>query len=69
MDRNIFERTIEYLAAMHYYSEVTVNDFVDAFNSSEKDKIKVPHASLKAQIILSYKFVNASKSYKNDDSL
>lgn len=78
VDSNMFERTQAHQAAMNYYYEVALNelkvqafvdDFIDAFNASEKDKIKASQASLKAQIILSNKFMNASKPYKNDDSL
>ena len=78
VDSNMLQRTRSHQAVMNYYYEVALNelkvqafvdDFIDAFNASEKDKIKASQASLKAQIILSNKFMNASKPYKNDDSL
>ena len=78
VDSNMYERTQAHKEAMNYYFEVALNelkvqafvdDFVDAFNANENEKIKVAHSNLKAQIIASDQFMNASKPYKNDNSL
>ena len=78
IDSSMLQRAAEHNAAMNYYFEVVLNelkvqvfvdDFVSAFNANQKEKIKVAHTNLKAQLILSDQFLNSSKPYKGDDSL
>ncbi|MBI35163.1 MAG: hypothetical protein CMP67_07355 [Flavobacteriales bacterium] len=78
IDTNMVKRINEHRAAMDYYYEVALNelnvqafvdDFVEAFNSENKEKIKIAQSNLKAQILISDKFMNTFKPYKKDNSL
>ena len=78
VDSNMLKRAEEHDAAMNYYFEVALNElkvqvfvdeFIDAFNANEKEKIKVSYANLNAQLIISDQFLNSTTPYKDDDSL
>lgn len=77
-DSTLINKTLKHKAAMNYYYELTINelkvkafvdDFIDAMNASDKEKVGVAAAKLRKQLKVADAFVKSKSPFQKDESL